>query len=58
MKPYWYDYILPVGIKVNPADYPFQRIIPLFEEVEENQVDREKAEAMLDELKKYIENDR
>lgn len=55
MKPYWYDYILPVGIKVNPADYPFQRIIPLFEEVEENQVDRKKAEAMLDELKKYLE---
>ena len=57
MKMHWYDFIVPIGIKLNFADYPFQKIIPLFEEIDEKQLNREKAKRMLDELKAYVNND-
>jgi len=52
-----YDYIAPLGIKANPEDYPFQRVLSLFEKVDENMLDVEKAKKMLNELKEYIDND-
>lgn len=52
-----YDYIVPLGIKINMENYPFQKIVPLFEDVDENMLDVEKAKKMLDDLKLYIDKD-
>lgn len=52
-----YDYIVPLGIKLDQEKYSFQRIVPLFEEVSEYMLDIEKAKKMLKELKGYIDND-
>jgi len=52
-----YDYIVPLGIKLNQENYPFQRVVPLFEEVSEYMLDIEKAKQMLKGLKGYIDND-
>lgn len=53
----YYDYVVPIGMHLASEDYSFQRVIPLFEEVEETMLDVEKAERMLDELKAYINLD-
>lgn len=53
----YYDYVVPIGIHVNPEDYSFQRVIPLFEEADENLLDMKSAERMLDELKAYIDRE-
>lgn len=52
-----YDYIVPLGIKLNQEKYPFQKVVPLFEEVSEYMLDIEKAKQMLKELEGYIDND-
>ena len=49
-----YDFLVPVGIKLKPEDYPFQRIVPLFEDVDENMLDVEQAKRMIEELRDYI----
>lgn len=54
---YNYDFIVPLGIKLDPEKYPFHKIVPLFEEVNENMLDVKKAKEMLKELKAYIDND-
>lgn len=53
----YYDYIVPLGVRLRQEDYSFQKIIPLFENMDENILDAEKAKRMLDELKAYIDND-
>lgn len=53
-----YDYIVPLGIKISQENYPFQRVVPLFEEVNENMLDVKKAKEMLKDLKDFIDNDR
>lgn len=35
-------------------DYPFQRIVPLFEDVDENMLDVEQAKRMIEGLWNYI----
>lgn len=54
---WYYDYIVPLGIKADQEDYPFQRVVPLFENVDENMLDVKMAEGMIKELKEYIDND-
>ena len=49
-----YDFIVPMGIRLKPEDYPFQRIIPLFEDVDENMLDAGRAKRMLEELRDFI----
>lgn len=49
-----YDFIVPIGIRLKPEDYPFQRIVPLFEDVDENMLNVEQAKRMLEELRDYI----
>lgn len=47
MHGWWQDFIVPVGIKVRPEDYPFQKVLTLFENVDENELDYERAEKMV-----------
>lgn len=49
-----YDYVVPLGIRLHSETYPFQKIIPLFEEVEANLSDAELVKKMLAELRAYI----
>lgn len=49
-----FDYIVPIGIVLNPDDYPFHRIIPLFENVDENRIDWDEGKQMLKAVCKYI----
>ncbi len=49
-----YDFIVPIGIRLKPEDCPFQRIIPLFEDVDENMLDAGRAKRMLKELRDSI----
>lgn len=49
-----YEFIVPIGVRLKPEDYPFQRIVPLFEDVDENMLDVEQAKRMLEELRDYI----
>lgn len=54
MKMYRYDFIIPVGIKLNVDDYPFQKILPLFEEGKEHVLDLEGAEQMMEKVRLCI----
>ena len=45
---------MPIGIVLNPDDYPFHRIIPLFENVDENRMDWDEGKQMLKAVCKYI----
>lgn len=54
MHLYWYDFIVPVGQKLNPEDYPFQTIIPVLEEVDENIWDWDQGERMVKDVCSYI----
>lgn len=49
-----YDFIVPVGQKLETEKYPFQKIIPIFENVDEKMLDFSQAEKMLEELRDYI----
>ena len=49
-----YDFIVPLGIRIKPEDYPFQRLVPLFEDADERMLDVVMAEKMLEELRDYI----
>ena len=49
-----YDFIVPVGQKLETEKYPFQKIIPIFENVDEKMLDFSQAEEMLEELRDYI----
>ncbi|MEY8428670.1 hypothetical protein AALA00_13325 [Lachnospiraceae bacterium 46-15] len=49
-----YDFIVPLGIRLKPEDYPFQRIVPLFEDVDEKTLDVARAEKMLKGLREHI----
>lgn len=49
-----YDFIVPIGIRLKQEDCPFQRIIPLFEDVDENMLDAGRAKRMLKELRDSI----
>jgi len=51
---YNYNYIVPLGMQLDPEKYPFHTIIPIFENVNENILDVGLAEKMLEELRKYI----
>ena len=54
MHLYWYDFIVPVGQKLNPEDYPFQTIIPVLEDVDENIWDWDQGERMVKDVCSYI----
>lgn len=54
---YKYDFIVPLGIKLSPEKFPFQKIVPLFENVDEKILDVEQAGRMLESLREYIIND-
>ncbi|MCI9662237.1 MAG: HEAT repeat domain-containing protein [Lachnospiraceae bacterium] len=49
-----YDFIVPIGMRLEPEEYPFQIIVPLFENVDENMLDLDKAREMVIELNNYI----
>ena len=49
-----YDFIVPIGMRLEPEEYPFQIIVPLFENVDENMLDLDKARDMVIELNNYI----
>lgn len=49
-----YDFIVPLGIRLKPEAYPFQRIVPLFEDANERMLDVAMAEKMLEELRDYV----
>lgn len=53
-KIYNYQYLVPLGIRLDPQKYPFHTIIPIFEDVDENILDVGMAEKMLEELRNYI----
>ena len=41
-------------MRLEPEEYPFQIIVPLFENVDENMLDLDKAREMVIELNNYI----
>ena len=49
-----YDFIVHIGMRLEPEEYPFQIIVPLFENVDENMLDLDKAREMVIELNNYI----
>ena len=53
-----YDYIVPIGVKLREDEYPFQRIIRIFENEDESMTDLKKAEEMWKELSEFIKIDR
>ncbi len=53
-----YDYIAPIGVKLREDEYPFQRVIRMFENEDENIADFRKAEEMWKELSEFIKADR
>lgn len=52
-----YDYIVPVGIKLNQEEFILRKTVPIFENKEEDMLDVEQAEQMLMDLKDFIDND-
>ena len=53
-----YDYIVPIGIRLQEDEYPFQRIIRMFENKDESMTDLKKAKEMWKELSEFIKVDR
>ncbi|MCI5995439.1 MAG: DUF3969 family protein [Blautia sp.] len=51
-----YDYVVPIGVKLREDEYPFQRIIRMFENEDESVTDFRKAEEMWKELSEFIKD--
>jgi len=52
----WCGFIVPLGIEICEEDYPFQRIIHMFENADENMPDIVSAEQMVGKVVGYIWN--
>ena len=52
-----YDYIVPVGVKINQEEGVFPKVISMFEDMEEKSLDIVQAGKMLKQIRRYIGND-